>query len=97
MADFIKQIETESGNLPFCFTFLHTINGSRCLVAVIEKQKLLYLFYMKHSNSSRHIEDGFDLPGWLKAIEWELALAIEYQTDVIPLLQPAHEPHLRPS
>jgi hypothetical protein len=97
MGSFIKQIETKAGSLPFCFTSLHTINGRRYLVTVIEKQKSLYLFYMKRFNSSWHIEGGFDLPDWLRTIEWELVFTIENQADVISLPQPAHEPHLQPS
>ena len=77
MHNFTHRIQTKDGNLLFYFNLIYTIHGSRYFISAVDTKSQGPHFYMQFENGSWRLADDSDVTHWIKAIEDDLALAIE--------------------
>jgi len=77
MPVFLKQISIPNdGVLIFGFTKMHTVDGTRYFVSVVDKQLKHIKFYMRQTPNGWQLVNLPPVPQWLIEIEGELNKAI---------------------
>jgi len=77
MGSFVKQIESNKEKLDFSFLGIHTINGMKYFVTVMESPTKAHHFIMEKCEDVWRIINKDRIPAWIMSLKNELIVAIK--------------------
>lgn len=77
MGSFVKQIQTNKEKLDFSFLGIHTINGMKYFVTVMESPTKAHHFIMEKCEDVWQIINRERIPAWIMNLKNELIVAIK--------------------